>query len=209
MPPESGIQLNKVTWYSKTLAILLFVVLVCGAFYFGGWYQRQQTALAVPIEEAASTNPQQSKYVFPEGNITSIVATTSVITGWSKKIYPEWNFSVIVPSDWEESDLGPMVQGVNFTSPDALESIGFAYDYPGFGSANQTLEARAKEQLFDIFPIHIAGETGYRGVFSNATIWLARIEIYLLHKDVTYDISLRTGLSPDVSRILSSFSFTE
>ena len=38
--PSSGIKWNEVTWYSKSLAVLLFVGLVIGAFYFGTWYQR-------------------------------------------------------------------------------------------------------------------------------------------------------------------------
>ncbi len=37
---------SKVTWYSKTFAILLFVLLVCGAFFFGNWYQRQISQLS-------------------------------------------------------------------------------------------------------------------------------------------------------------------
>jgi hypothetical protein len=39
--PETKIQWNKVTWYSKILAVLLFVILVCAAFFFGMWYQKQ------------------------------------------------------------------------------------------------------------------------------------------------------------------------
>jgi hypothetical protein len=208
-PTSPRVEWNKVIWYSRLLAVILFVGLVCGAFFFGSWYQRQQGSDVVPTGETPSMNPPQSKYAFPEENVTTIIATTSVPAGWVKKNYPQWNFSVIVPDGWKEADLGPMVPGVAFTSPDSTESISFAYDYPGLASTDQTIEARAKEQLFDVFPIHIAGEMGYRGVFSNATIWLASIEIYLLHKDVTYDISISNGLSPSISRILSSFAFTE
>src|SRR5579872_5785903 len=53
MPPEQGIQWNKVTWYSKTLAVLLFVVLVCGAFFFGMWYQKQ---LSPAVQTLLNTN---------------------------------------------------------------------------------------------------------------------------------------------------------
>lgn len=41
MEPNPTTEWNEVTWYPKTLAVLLFVILVCGAFYFGTWYQEQ------------------------------------------------------------------------------------------------------------------------------------------------------------------------
>jgi len=42
--PAAKIECNRVTWYSKTLAVLLFVALVCGAFFFGVWYEKQQAS---------------------------------------------------------------------------------------------------------------------------------------------------------------------
>ncbi len=53
------IQWNSVTWSSKSLAIALFVLLICGAFYFGIWYQKelslkpQQTVSAIRYVPAA------------------------------------------------------------------------------------------------------------------------------------------------------------
>lgn len=35
------IEWNRVTWYSKILAVVLFVILVCSAFCFGVWYDKQ------------------------------------------------------------------------------------------------------------------------------------------------------------------------
>ena len=40
MEQASGIQWNTLTWYSKLLAILSFIALVCSAFYFGIWYEK-------------------------------------------------------------------------------------------------------------------------------------------------------------------------
>jgi hypothetical protein len=55
------IQWNSVTWYSKTLALVLFVVLICGAFYFGIWYQKQVT---VPIPQPVSSKEAYVPAVF-------------------------------------------------------------------------------------------------------------------------------------------------
>ncbi len=34
------IEWNKVTWYSKLAAVILFVGVALGAFWFGRWYER-------------------------------------------------------------------------------------------------------------------------------------------------------------------------
>ena len=54
VPSQSGIKWNAVTWYSTTFAILLFVAFVCGAFFFGIWYQNQQD---LNISETIKTTP--------------------------------------------------------------------------------------------------------------------------------------------------------
>lgn len=45
--PHTGIEWNRVTWYSKLIAVIVFISLVCGAFYFGMWYQTQRALLDV------------------------------------------------------------------------------------------------------------------------------------------------------------------
>jgi len=65
MPPESGVQWNRVTWYSKLLAVLLFVILVWGAFYFGIWYQKQIVLVAAPdTQQTASPALTYKQAVF-------------------------------------------------------------------------------------------------------------------------------------------------
>lgn len=58
------IEWDKVTWYSKTLAVLLFVFFICGAFWFGSWYQNQFKELSVkPIQtlhESTPLKPEES-----------------------------------------------------------------------------------------------------------------------------------------------------
>jgi len=53
---------SRVTWYSKLIALVLFVAVVCGAFYFGAWYQEHVTATtaAVPAHESAPTDASSS-----------------------------------------------------------------------------------------------------------------------------------------------------
>ena len=77
MPPieKPVIGWNEVTWYSKVLAILLFVAFVCGAFFFGIYYQKQlqpQDMNRVPDERVILNNQIESsvqngqKFVQPE-----------------------------------------------------------------------------------------------------------------------------------------------
>ena len=61
----SKIKWSKVTWYSKSLAAIFFVGLVCGAFYFGTWYERQLS----PVPYVASFDPQEKSsagYMLPK-----------------------------------------------------------------------------------------------------------------------------------------------
>lgn len=67
VPPQPGIKWNTVTWYSGILAVLLFVVLVCGAFFFGIWYQKQ-LGLSAPDINAGIT---------PTDNLMNSNAATS------------------------------------------------------------------------------------------------------------------------------------
>jgi len=78
MPPASQpiLEWTKVTWYSKALAVALFVGLVCGAFFFGVWYQRaisdnqgNFTAIAPgsgDVVSAAGGGPNEPDYIFVE-----------------------------------------------------------------------------------------------------------------------------------------------
>jgi len=78
MPPASQatVEWTKVTWYSKALAVVLFVGLVCGAFFFGVWYQRaisenqgNPTAVAPgsgDVVSAAGGGSNGSDYTFVE-----------------------------------------------------------------------------------------------------------------------------------------------
>ncbi len=56
-PVPKKIEWNRVTWYSGTLAVLLFVALVCGAFYFGTWYQKQATPIGTKTIESQNQQP--------------------------------------------------------------------------------------------------------------------------------------------------------
>jgi hypothetical protein len=60
--PEKGVQWNEVTWYSKILAIILFVILVCGAFYFGIWYQTQKESLAASVTTQNSSGAYKQAF---------------------------------------------------------------------------------------------------------------------------------------------------
>jgi hypothetical protein len=66
LPTESQqtsakIEWNKVTWYSKLLAVVLFVGLVCGAFFFGIWYQKQIAPVASDISTSDGVQKQSQQ----------------------------------------------------------------------------------------------------------------------------------------------------
>ena len=72
MPPEQNptpprIIWTEVTWYSKLLAALLFVGLVCGAFLFGVWYQKQvnpiETDVDLYLSETQGDSPSEANFV--------------------------------------------------------------------------------------------------------------------------------------------------
>lgn len=71
---EEGIQWNKVTWYSKASAVLLFVGLVCGAFFFGEWYHEQRA-----LENGLST--QQNSATYKQGFYGEIPSWWSTYSG--------------------------------------------------------------------------------------------------------------------------------
>src|SRR5882672_6131286 len=57
MPPESAppIEWNRVTLYSKLIAVVVFIFLVCAAFVFGLWYQKQLNQPILPVSSQATT----------------------------------------------------------------------------------------------------------------------------------------------------------
>ena len=153
--------------------------------------------------------PSPSRYAFFSKESETVVHATSSPTGWVKKNASDFGFSFSVPSDWVAGDLGPIGSTVSYTNPkDSHDTISFAYDYPRFAFTTQTMEERAHEQLYDVWPLYIAGEKGFLGVFTNQALWLAQEEIYIEHGGVTYDISLPSEPSDTVRTILSTFSFS-
>lgn len=64
---------SEVTWYSKLLAVLLFVWSVCGAFYFGTWYQQQLSSSVQSASFAA-----QDEWSTPDNSFSDV--STPVIT---------------------------------------------------------------------------------------------------------------------------------
>lgn len=44
-----NIEWNKVTWYSMTLAIIMFVVFPVATFFLGRWYERETTVVPIMI----------------------------------------------------------------------------------------------------------------------------------------------------------------
>ena len=68
---STRIKWNKVTWYSGALAVLLFVALVCGAFFFGLWYQKQ----AMPINSATQQASESTYKMRFYGEIPSTWST--------------------------------------------------------------------------------------------------------------------------------------
>ncbi len=126
---------------------------------------------------------------------------------WITKTYPTYNFSVTVPADWKESDLGPMVSGVGFYAP-GNENLNFrvAYAYPD-SDPQGPIEEKARFDLRKVESVTVAGEQSYRGVFENPSLGLIQTEIYLEHDGVRYDLSFPTPQSATTTRILNSFTF--
>jgi hypothetical protein len=104
MPPaqEQGLQWDKVTWYSKTLAVLLFVILVCGAFAFGVWYQKQFTPSTTGAQTSVPTQiTSDSGTSYPAGFPQALASIST--DGW--KTYQSKNgWQIQYPSTWSMAD---------------------------------------------------------------------------------------------------------
>ena len=98
MPPEPKIQWNHVTWYSKSLAILLFVVLVCAAFFFGMWYQKQ---LVSPVTQKVDVVTENSPTLH-SAQQNALIPIAKDGTG---------NFQLFATSDHNPYDYNPFDPG--------------------------------------------------------------------------------------------------
>lgn len=101
MPPtdsqqsSSHIEWNKVTWYSKLLAVVLFIGLVCGAFFFGIWYQKQFSPVNIDI----STNEGVQKQLEPNTD----TAPSNKVT---VEIPCDFSTDIVIPIDAKPVVLG-------------------------------------------------------------------------------------------------------
>lgn len=94
MPPieERKNILNEVTWYSKTLAVFLFVILVCGAFFMGIWYQKQIQSLnanqvsdqVIHLNAGSESIIQDESKIMQSDNLTIIYGTDGHKTEFAK-----------------------------------------------------------------------------------------------------------------------------
>ncbi len=82
------IEWDRVTWYSKTLAVILFVLLIAGTFWFGGWYQTQVAMSQVSI----GSGPMVGDRVPLQINHTS---------GTDPEIVPSVAVAQATPTSWE------------------------------------------------------------------------------------------------------------
>lgn len=80
--PRTGVEWNRVTWYSKLLAVILFIGLVCGAFYFGMWYQQQRALLDIATTPAPTqpvTDSTTATTTQPTATSTESVAKDGIL----------------------------------------------------------------------------------------------------------------------------------
>ena len=86
---SSKVEWNKVTWYSKLLAVLFFVAFVCGGFFFGMWYQQQLAPATVVQDETLAIATTNSETVAIVGAVPwmSPTSTDSIYLEKEGKMY--------------------------------------------------------------------------------------------------------------------------
>jgi hypothetical protein len=121
----NNIQWNKVTWYSKSLALIVFVALPFIGFYYGAQYGK-----------IIGTINQQSPLVAQEGGSTTTVASNQSVVLSSYYTTPsEWQidanntsggFSIAYPIDFSTQDNYPATPSTDWRV-NANNSIGVKY----------------------------------------------------------------------------------
>ncbi len=87
---------NRVTWYSKAVALVLFVALPFAGFYLGIQYGIMQSALVAPIS-TPSAAPQTSQ--------ASSVAYYQTPSEWQTDANSRGGFSLAYPIDFDAQDV--------------------------------------------------------------------------------------------------------
>lgn len=120
-----NIEWNKVTWYSKLLALALFVALPFAGFYWGARYgETKQYAVDVFATLKNASSAVQSENAYYEN--VSEWQTDQNNSGWSIA-YPidfgvNDNYSVAPTDNWREGTPGgPRLQPFTLTVPRAFE----------------------------------------------------------------------------------------
>ena len=121
--PSTTIKWNEVTLYSKSLAVFLFVALVCAAFFFGVWYQKQLTPIQIPENNTPKIDVTFSKVVNYVSAVPWVapVATDSIYLERDGRIYVN---DPDVKVELSEADVA------TFVVPDSsIAGAGLAYSY--------------------------------------------------------------------------------
>ena len=150
---SKNIEWNKVTWYSKLLAVILFVGLVCGVFYFGIWYQRQTSpAVTTPLPTPTSAL-KDSEISYPVGFSQELSNTST--EGW--RTYKNKNgWEVQYPADWSIAECfdGAQIQfaySSDYVTCDAPTSANFTIVGPMQEEEAMYNANKARiEQTFDL-----------------------------------------------------------
>ena len=86
------IEWSKITWYSKILALALFVLLPFAGFYLGTWYQKEITPTVVDKTTATSSAQKGAsrdcgKVTTHGGNLPALDASANTVEGCFWKSY--------------------------------------------------------------------------------------------------------------------------
>ncbi len=211
MPPQApnakvGIQWNKVTWYSKILAITLFVVFVCGAFFFGIWYQTQKQK-AIAVVPVMATKTEQISYPAGFAEALSQISTDD----W--KVYQDKNgWQIKYPGNWNIADCDGAVHlaqehtsAVTCDGPDPT-----AFIIVGPTSQNQAAYKTDKARIALKFDLNGVDATRYLDALSGQTGTDFSEIVTLEHNNSYYSVFFENVANDLIAeKILSTFSFTQ
>jgi hypothetical protein len=128
----------------------------------------------------------------------------------------KYNFSFTQPVQWSVSDnvvnAGP--EGIVIKDESLNEIMTISYTDSLQETSMQaplkkrkTLREALEYELSDIHEISVGGNVAYEGIFTNDTIQLKEKQVWLENQEHIYTISLATGHSPEVDRLLASFTW--
>lgn len=220
------IEWNKVTWYSKLVALMLFVTLPSMGFYLGIQYQK---AISPTTSSTSSTSIKTS-----EGSTDT--ATSSArkidITDWKTFVNTAWNWEIKYLPDWKVSavacgNIPPekchnvMIEGTNVLNGKCLDpnvrcgTIQIVTsDHTGQNDEHLSTPNTSAKQYVESFhfsesiepskEVDIAGTKGYQRTYLSSSGAVLTRGITVLKGWIVYDLAVYEGYYGDNYEIKST-----